>query len=272
MNKFKVGVGQINSQDDIKINLEKIEEQTASMAAQGVRLVVFPEYSSYLSDVRFHEVAEYLDGLIITKFKGMAKKYDVYFHNGSFIEKDDFSDKPFNTSVFINPNGEIETIYRKIHLFDIVIPGAVDEKESDEVGRGLKVVNHSNELGDFGFTICYDIRFPELYRELTLNGAKVIFAPAAFTLYTGKDHWETILRTRAIESQAYVIAPCQFGSYPTKGNQCFGNSMIIDPWGTVVARAQEKECTLIAEIDLDYVEEIRTNLPSLKNRIDISKL
>lgn len=272
MSKFKVGLGQINTQDNIQENLDKMEKMTKEMTEKGAELVVFPEYSSYFSDIGFNDVAEYLDGNIVSRFKKIAKKYNVYFHCGSFIEKDSNEDKPFNTSVFINPEGEIEIIYRKIHLFDISIPGSVDAKESDKVGRGDKVVNHSNEMADFGFSICYDIRFPELYRKLTLNGAKVIFTPAAFTLYTGKDHWETILRTRAIESQAYVIAPCQFGPHPTEGKMCYGNSMIIDPWGKVIARAQEKECVVVGEIDLDYVDHVRTHLPSLKNRVDISKL
>ena len=155
--------------------------------------------------------------------------------------------------------------YRKIHLFDIDVKGQVSFKESDKFVDGKKMVNFETEYGNMGLTICYDIRFPELYRALTLNGAKVIFHPAAFTLYTGKDHWETLIRARAIENQVYMVSPAQIGTHGN-GNKCFGSTMIVDPWGTILARAPERECVIVADIDDAEQEKIRAQLPSLKNR------
>ena len=272
MNKIIVGIGQINARDNVQQNLDKISAMVEELARKGAQLIVFPEYSTYNVECNFPVEAQDFEGAIIATFKNLAKTYNVYIHNGSFVEKIDHSDKVGNTGVLINPQGEIEACYRKIHLFDIALREGLAHMESDEFLPGKKLVNISNQLGDFGFATCYDLRFPEQYRELTLRGAKVIFTPAQFMLYTGKDHWEALLRARAIENQVYIIAPCGFGAFPPNEKRTFGNSMVVDPWGTIIARASERECCFTAEIDFDYLEQVRENIPSLKNCVDITQM
>ncbi|MBF4695034.1 carbon-nitrogen hydrolase family protein [Fusibacter ferrireducens] len=267
MQKIRIGLGQINTKDDIEKNLETIQAITEQCAVEGANIVIFPECSTYLSDENMIEHAESLDGNIINTLKKIAQKNNVYIHNGSFLEKNEFDEKVYNTSVLINPTGEIEAIYRKIHLFDVEIPGVVNEKESDVVKNGHEAVNTINEMGNFGFSICYDLRFPELFRRLTEKGAKLIFVPAAFTLYTGKDHWEVLLRSRAIENQVYIVGVNQFGERPI-GKSSYGNSMVVDPWGVVIARAQEKVGYLIADVDMTYLENTRKTLPCLTHKRD----
>ena len=175
------------------------------------------------------------------------------------------SDKAWNITLVYDPAGELVATYRKIHLFDIDITGTVSDNESSRYEAGTEMVAFESEHGQFGLTICYDIRFPEVYRALTLAGSRVIFQPSAFTLYTGKDHWEALIRARAIENQVYMVSPAQIGVHA--GNKtCFGNTMIVDPWGTVLARAPERECVVIADIDYAAQDKIRAGLPNLKHR------
>ena len=164
----------------------------------------------------------------------------------------------------IDPDGEIIAVYRKLHTFDITMPDGTAADESARIRPGSEIVTVDTALGRFGLSICYDIRFPELYRIMALEGAEVIFTPASFTMQTGKDHWETILRTRAIENGCYIVAADQYGQKARF--MAYGNSMVVDPWGTVIARARDKMGIIYAEIDLDYVKEIRQKMPSLKNR------
>jgi predicted amidohydrolase len=271
MKKLRIGIGQLNTQDDLKKNIEAIEKAVVECTDQGAQLVVFPECSTYLSQNGAREHAETLQGPIIGKLSQLARKYNVYIHNGSFIEKREGYEKLFNTSVLIDNEGNIAAMYRKIHLFDVEIDENTTYKESNRYQYGDTMVNVKTELGDFGMTICYDLRFPELFRNLAINGAKVIFVPAAFTLFTGKDHWEALLKARAIENQVYIVAPGQFGERPIK-KMSFGNSMVIDPWGTVIAKASDRVCSFVADIDLDYVDHVRKVLPSLNNRVDIEIL
>ncbi len=271
MKNLKIGLGQINSKNNIKENLVQMKKVIEECSSKGAELVVFPEASSYLSLSGAEENSQSIDGEIINELKNMAVKHKVYIHNGSFAEKDMNSDKIFNTSVFINPKGEIEAVYRKIHLFDVSIDKENTFNESSKYKRGNEIINLSNEIGQFGFTICYDLRFPELFRKLTFNGAKLIFVPAAFTLFTGKDHWEPLLRARAIENQVYIVAVGQFGEFE-KGKKSFGNSMVIDPWGTVIAKSSDKVDTLIAEIEWDYIDSVRNSIPSLKNRVELENI
>lgn len=259
-------MGQINSRNKIDDNFKQIEEAAECCAGEGAEIVVFPEQSTYLSGEGVIETAEPLDGRIINRFREIARKHKIYLHNGSFLEKVKNQNKVYNTSVFFDPAGEILTSYRKMHLFDVEIPGAVSIRESDTVEPGKEIVTLKTDLACFGFTICYDIRFPELYRKLVDRGAEIIFVPAAFTLYTGKDHWEVLLRARAIESQAYVVAVDQFGTYDSD-HQSFGNSMVIDPWGTVIAKAKEEKSSVVAVLDLDFLKRVREKLPSLKHRV-----
>ncbi|WP_073048249.1 carbon-nitrogen hydrolase family protein [Dethiosulfatibacter aminovorans] len=267
MEKLRIGLGQLNTKDDVERNLETIKDITEKCAAEGAKLVVFPECSTYLSDKNMIEHAEFLNDNIINTIRRIAVKNNVYIHNGSFLEKDESEEKVYNTSVLINPKGQIETVYRKIHLFDVDIPGIVNEKESDIVKNGNEVVNAVTEIGCFGFSICYDLRFPELFRKLTEKGAKIIFVPAAFTLYTGKDHWEVLLRSRAIENQVFIVGVNQFGERPI-GKISYGNTMVVDPWGTVIARAKEGVGYLMADIDMNYLENIRKTIPCLEHKRD----
>jgi len=170
--------------------------------------------------------------------------------------------KMYNTSYVIGADGEIVGKYRKIHLFDVSISGGESHKESDHVEPGNEAVVVETKCGPIGLSVCYDLRFPELFRLLSAKGARVIFLPAAFTLHTGKDHWVTLLRARAIENLLYVIAPGQFGRN-TDRRQTFGKSLIADPWGNVIAMAPERECVVVAEIDYDAQDMIRKQLPAL---------
>lgn len=172
--------------------------------------------------------------------------------------------KMFNTSYVIGPDGEIIDKYRKIHLFDVSISGGESHKESDHIEPGERAVVAETKCGPVGLSVCYDLRFPELFRFLSSKGARVIFLPAAFTLHTGKDHWVTLLRARAIENLSYVIAPAQFGRN-TEKRQTFGKSLIADPWGNVIAMAPERECVVVAEIDFDAQDGIRKQLPALEH-------
>jgi len=193
-----------------------------------------------------------------------AKEHGIFIHCGSLRERNPAGGRFYNTTVMLDDSGSIIAKYRKIHTFDAILADGTVIKESKNVHPGSEIVSVDTELGRFGFSICYDIRFPELFRLLALDGARILFTPANFTLPTGKDHWETILRTRAIENGCYVVAPAQIGKKPKF--TAFGNSMIVDPWGTVIARTSDEPGIAIAEIDLDYQEKIRTQLPSLLNR------
>lgn len=271
MNKLRIGLGQLNTKNNSNNSFKEIENQIAECSSKGAQLVVFPELSTYLSESSIIDIAQTIDGEIISRFKELAIKHKIYIHNGSFVEKSENNKKSYNTSVLINTSGEIEAIYRKIHLFDIDLNKDLTYRESDRYKRGDSIVNHSSSLGDFGFSICYDLRFPELYRELTIKGAKLIFVPAAFTMFTGKDHWESLLCARAIENQVYIIAPNQFGEHPDN-KLCYGNSMVVDPWGKVIARASDKVGIIVADIDWDYLEDVREKIPSLKNRVDLQDM
>jgi predicted amidohydrolase len=261
----------IETKDNIKKSFKQIEMQTEECSKKGAQIIIFPEMSTYLSETPTNSIAQTLDGEIISRFKELSVKYNIYIHNGSFVEKAEIDGKSYNTSVFINPSGNIESVYRKIHLFDIELDKELTYRESDRYESGKSVVNTNSDIGHLGFSICYDLRFPELYRKLTIGGAKLIFVPAAFTLFTGKDHWEALLRARAIENQVYIAAPNQIGEHPDKKN-CYGNSMIIDPWGKVIARASDRVDTIVADIDWDYLEDVRAKIPSLKNRVDLQEM
>ncbi len=268
MSSIRIGLGQLNTRDNKAGAFREIEQLTAECAGSGAEIVVFPELSTYLSEAGTKDAAETLHGESMERFKNLARTFGIYIHNGSFVERIEGSGKVYNTSVLINPSGKIEAVYRKIHLFDMELDKSNSYRESDRFEAGSSITTADTALGHFGFSICYDLRFPELYRKLTSKGAELVFIPAAFTLQTGKDHWETLLRARAIENQVYIAAPDQIGLHP--GNKvCYGNSMIVDPWGKVIARASDRVTAVVADIDLDYLTEIREKLPCLKNRISL---
>ena len=265
---FRLAVAQMNTRDCKEENLKTAEGLIDRAAGEGARMVVLPENFNYLGPLRDRsQVFENLDGPSVTRMREKAQEQGIYVHCGSIRERCPGDDvKSYNTTVVLDPRGEIIASYRKIHLFDIEVPGRVVARESDTMIPGRDVVSIEVDGVVIGLTICYDMRFPELYRLLMLRGAHLVLVPAAFTLYTGKDHWEPILRTRAIENTYYVAAAAQIGPHPPD-KQCFGSSMIIDPWGTVVARASERETVVVHDLDLEHLREVRTNLPSLGHRI-----
>ena len=263
---FRIAACQMNSQGDKDANLATAERLIDAAARQGAQMVGLPEMFNLLADdATMVAGAEGEDGPTSQLLQAKARQHGIYLHGGSIPTVIPGSERIGNTTFVFDPEGAIVARYQKIHLFDIHIEGQKSYKESARVTPGEEMVTFETEQGNFGLTICYDIRFPELYRALTLAGARVIFHPAAFTLYTGKDHWETLIRARAIENQVYMVSPAQIGSHGN-GKQCFGNTMIVDPWGTVLARAPERECVVIAEIDYAAQDKVRAELPALKHR------
>jgi deaminated glutathione amidase len=258
---------QMTSRADVAENLDKIRRLVAEAAGRGAQLAVLPENFAFMG-VGEHEksaIAEPLgDGLIQTALAEIARAEKVWLVAGGFPEKT-ASSKVHNTCLVYAPDGARAAVYRKIHLFDIQIPGAAEFMESRTVAPGAEPVVVETPLAPVGLSICYDVRFPELYRELVKRGARVVVVPAAFTMHTGKDHWHALLRARAIENQVYVLAAAQFGRANEK-RLCFGHSLIVDPWGAVVADASDREGVVVAEIDLDFQDKVRRELPALDHR------
>ncbi len=254
---------QMTSTSDKPANLEKAERMIHLAAARGARLVGLPETFNWRGK-RPEEAAaaEELGGDTLTAMSRLARQLDIWLLAGSVTEHVPGESRRYNTSVLLAPDGAQVAVYRKIHLFDIDLPGRVTVKESDAKMPGASVVTAATELGTMGLSVCYDVRFPELYRRLVYAGAKIITIPSAFTFPTGEAHWEVLLRARAIENQCYVLAPAQFGTN-VHGFADYGNSMIIDPWGRVLARAAEQEGVLVAPIDIEYLERVRRELPAL---------
>ena len=267
MGAMRVALVQINSRHDKEENLRRAEELIDEAARTGARVVALPEYVNYLGPRDGHEeAAETVPGPITERFAAKAKQYGIYLLGGSIHERTGTPGKYYNTSVLIDPNGEMIAKYRKIHLFDIDLTGNVSANESETILPGDEIVTAEIDGHTVGLTICYDLRFPELYRLLALRGAEVLFVPAAFTMFTGKDHWHTLLKARAIENQAFVIAPGQIGSHEPNDARCYGHSLVVDPWGTVLADSPDKEGVVTAELDFEYLAKLRKELPSLANR------
>lgn len=263
---FTVAAVQLDSRNDKKRNVDKMSDFVDEAAKGGADIVVFPELVTYIgSKDRYGEIAEEIPGPTIEMLQTKAQEHDIYIHSGSFIEKSTTEGKFYNTSAVIDDTGEILDIYRKIHLFDVTIGDEVVTQESEKILPGDNPTVVETDLGTFGLSICYDIRFPELYATLTSQGADVLFIPAAFTMFTGKDHWQPLLRARAIENQAYVIAPGQIGDKPI-GIPTYGKSMIVDPWGNVISQASDQEQVVFASIDPTYTTKVREELPSLTHK------
>ena len=265
MRSYLAAAVQMTASSSKEENVAKAESFVRLAAERGASIIVLPEVFAWRGP-RAEEPAqiESIPGPTSERLRELARRHGIYLLAGSFLEKSD-ENRAYNTSLLLSPTGEILAHYRKIHLFDVDIPGQVRVKESDTKKPGQEVVASNTPLGVFGLSVCYDLRFPELYRQLAQQGAEVIFVPSAFTFPTGAAHWEPLLRARAIENQTYVIAPNQIGKN-THGFADYGNSMIIDPWGKVIARAADKECLITAEIDRDYLEKVRKELPCLAHR------
>ncbi|MFN3524947.1 MAG: carbon-nitrogen hydrolase family protein [Paracoccus sp. (in: a-proteobacteria)] len=268
---MRVAMLQMNSRHDKAANIAAIREMFATrIKGQGVDLVVAPEYATFLGGSRDDQWAaaeHFPDGEGYAAMRDLAVEYGVTFHVGSMIEAD--GNGYYNTAVVFDPTGAELARYRKIHLFDVETPQGHVFRESDTINPGKEVVSYQTGALKVGCAICYDMRFAELFQQHMRNGCNVLTVPAAFNMETGKDHWEPILRTRAIENQCWLIAPGQVGLHqqPAGERACYGNSMIIDPWGMVVARASNKPGVTIADLDLGLLEAVRTILPSNKHHV-----
>jgi predicted amidohydrolase len=228
--------------------------------------VVLPEKWNVLgTGEQMAAAAETLDGPSISWARELAAELGIDLVAGSIVERVEGRSKTMNTSVHVGPDGGVRAVYRKIHMFDVEVDGTV-YRESDEEDPGDEIVVSKLAGGTtIGMSVCYDLRFPELFRILTLRGAEILVNPSAFTLATTRDHWETLLRARAIENQCFVVAPNQIGAHPP-GHRSGGRSLIVDPWGLPVAMASDGEAAIVAELDLERLGEVRRTLPSLANR------
>jgi predicted amidohydrolase len=263
---LRVACVQLTSRSDKAANLEKAERLVAKAAATGADLVVLPEKWNAIGDGEvLHAAAETLEsGESAEAMSSWARTHGVTLVGGSITERREGREKLSNTSVVFDSEGSITAVYRKIHLFDVEVGGHV-YRESDAEEPGNEPVVVEAEGWRLGLTVCYDVRFPELYRILALEGAQIVTVPAHFTLYTGKDHWELLLRARAVENQYYVAAAAQIGE-TLPGRLSYGRSLIADPWGIVVATAPDEETVIAAELELRRLEEVRARLPSLASR------
>jgi len=264
----KVAAVQLNAGADVAANVDVADRLTRAAAADGAELIVLPEkWTAIGSDEQLRAAAETLEGPTVAWACALARELGVELVAGSFVETLEGTDKLANTSVHVDRRGELRAVYRKLHMFDVEVDGR-SYRESDLEQAGSEIVlSHTDEGVELGMSICYDLRFPELYRILAVRGARVLTVPAAFTLATTRDHWETLLRARAIENQAFVIAANQIGEHPA-GMRSGGRSMIVDPWGLVLAQAPDEPTHIVAELDLERQREIRSALPSLANRRD----
>jgi deaminated glutathione amidase len=265
--RVRMAVIQLNSRTNPSENLVAVEQLLDRAADMGAQFVGLPELWTYLGPYTGYEAAaQTIPGPAIELLQAKARKHNMIVHGGSIVERHPtLPGKFYNTSVLINRSGEIVAQYRKIHLFDVQLAHGEQHLESERIVPGDRVVTAEVDGITFGLTVCYDLRFPELYRSLVLRGAQVLLVPAGFTLHTGRDHWEVLLRARAIENLCYVVAPGQVGTYPPN-KHCFGRSMIVDPWGLVIAQAQDMPTVILSEVDLAQIEQARAQIPCLEHR------
>ena len=266
MPRVRAAAVQLNSTEDTGHNLATADRLVREAAERGAELVVLPEKWSVLgTDEQMVAGAQPLDGECIGWARRAARELGIELVAGSIVERLAGQEKCSNTSVHIGPDGEIRATYRKVHMFDVEVDGVV-YAESDNEQAGDEVVLSELATGTrLGMTVCYDLRFPELYRALAVGGAEVIVVPSAFTLATTRDHWEVLIRARAIENQCFVIAPNQIGAHPP-GHRSGGRSLIVDPWGVVLAAAPDVETAIVAELDFSTLEGVRRRIPALSHR------
>jgi len=264
---LSVALVQMNSGADKDANIAAALAGIDQAAASGARLVTLPEVWTYLGpDEGSAAAAEPIPGPLTETLAAKARKHGIWLHAGSILERVAGEPKLFNTTVVFSPEGEIVARYRKIHLFDVDLATGAAYRESNTMAPGDEIVTLDIDGVTVGLAICYDLRFPELFRILALKGAEVILLPAAFTLTTGRDHWEPLLRARAIENTLFMVAPGQVGQHPP-GLWCNGRSMVVDPWGVVVAQAPDRPAVVTTTIDLEDVRRVRRQIPSLANRM-----
>ena len=264
-----VAAVQLSSQADVAQNLAVCERLVGEAARRGARIVVLPENFAFMGDEAARlGAAERLGDAhapIQTALSGFARAAGVYVVGGGMPERSDDAERPFNTLVCFAPNGELSASYRKIHLFDVELADGTSLCESAKTSAGTEPVVAVLDGFRVGLSICYDVRFPELYRKLADRGAELLLVPAAFTLHTGKDHWHVLLRARAIEAQAYVVAAAQWGKHPL-GRSTYGHALVADPWGTVTAEASDGLGFALAAIDAERLAAVRRSLPALTHR------
>jgi predicted amidohydrolase len=254
---------QMCSTPDVARNVDIAERLVREAAGRGAAFVGLPENFSFLRcEGEPVPDPEPLDGRVVTRFRALAAELGITLLLGSVAERIEGDRRVFNTSVLVGPDGSRLAAYRKIHLFDIDLPGLEHLKESRSVAPGDDLVVAEAPFGRVGLSICYDLRFPELYRALMTRGARVLAVPSAFTERTGKAHWETLLRARAIENLAFVVAPAQVGSHG-RGRSSHGHAMIVDPWGTIVAQVADGEGLAVADLDFERQDHLRRDLPAL---------
>jgi predicted amidohydrolase len=262
-----VAVLQMNSQADVARNLEQARVLVERAKSRGAELVVLPENFAFFGDEadKRHLAEAIGEGPISQALAAMARESSVYVVGGGFPERSGDPDRPHNTLLVLSPTGAPLATYRKIHLFDVELGAGGSYSESAATTAGSSVVVTDIAGFKVGLSICYDLRFPELYRAYAEQGAEVLLVPAAFTLHTGKDHWHVLLRARAIEAQAFVVAAGQQGSHPG-GRQTYGHSLVVDPWGTVVAEATDGVGIATATLERARLDAVRRSLPSLRHR------
>jgi deaminated glutathione amidase len=277
MSELVVGAVQMTSTEDVEANLERARELVRQAATSGALLVGLPENFAYLGNDRDHRlaIAETLPDPgsppdtaaprpILGAMQELARAAGTWLLLGGFPERG-ASNKIRNSAVLLDPSGAVVAVYRKIHLFDVDVPGGRRFRESEAIEPGGAPVVVETPWGGLGLSICYDIRFPELYRALAAGGARMVAVPSAFTVETGKDHWHVLLRARAIENQVFLLAPAQFGVHgPNRSS--YGHAMVIDPWGVVLAECGDHEGVALARLDFDYQDQVRTALPVLTHR------
>ena len=262
---LSVALVQLDATDDVATNIGAAVAMADEAAAGGARLVALPEYLQYRGpDDGFRASARPIPGPHTEPFAEVARRRKAWILVGSTAETSGDPLRPYNTSALIAPDGTIAALYRKVHLFDVAVDDGPVDTESARVTPGDRLVTADIDGATLGLTICYDLRFPELFRALALAGAQILTVPANFTERTGRDHWEVLLRARAIENGAFVLAPSQIGG--PAGQPAFGRSMIVDPWGTVIAQAPDAVAIVRAELDLDRVTAVRRQIPVLANR------
>ena len=259
--EVRVAAVQLASGPQPEENVERAMDLVRRAANEGARYVQLPEYFNYRGPTsRYHSVAESIPGATTARMGEVARELGITLHIGSLFELAPGIEKSFNTSVVIAPSGEVVATYRKVHLFDVNVPGGIEHHESKNIASGDRLVVTEVEGFALGMSVCFDVRFPELYRSLCLNGATVLAVPSSFAIATGRVHWATLLRARAIENEAYVIAAAQAGT-TSEGVSSYGHSMIIDPWGEVLTESTiDGEDVLLAGIDLDEAARRRSQI------------